>query len=739
LTRLFKIWDRHGDRTVRQVEENSIVQRGSEGQTPREPTSPAGLPEKAAAVEIKPVPFRLDRRDRRWKSSAPLKWVILIALGFILILLCASAWFVFTARQVAIRIEPEPDRISIRGGLAAPSIGPYFLLRPGEYILQADKACFRSLEKRFTVTDAKSQQLSFPMTQLPGRLSVQAHRSDHPSLQLEGALVWIDGKEVGRTPISELEVMAGRRDIEVRAENYQVFHTELEIEGCAAVQALDLALAPGWSEVTIHSDPEGALVRIDGKNVGTTPLKIELLMGAHDLEVSADGFKAWRTHLAVTANQPQVLETVRLQPADPAMAGLTVRTEPAGAHVMVGDRFAGQTPLELTLAPDTTHMIHISKAGYEKTARSVKLRSDDSKTLTVTLKPQLGVIHLKVEPPDAEIRVDGKSMGVAPRQLQLVAVEHQLEIVKEGYQTHRTRITPQPGFEQEIKVSLNKLAALEKTAAAIITADNGYQLRLIPVQGFTMGSSRREQGRRSNETLRSIELRRPFYMGVREVTNKEFRQFLAAHHSGTFNGVSLNGDEFAVVQVTWEQAALFCNWLSARASLPPAYVIRGESPVPVEPMGTGYRLPTETEWEYCARFNNAQDPLKYSWGNMFPPPTLAGNFADVSAKDLLASYLEGYNDGYPVTAPPAKFKVNALGLYDLGGNAAEWCHDYYAIYSYEAGKVYTDPMGPEHGQHHVIKGSSWKSAGIGDLRLAFRDYSNGKRPDLGFRICRYLN
>jgi formylglycine-generating enzyme required for sulfatase activity len=106
---------------------------------------------------------------------------------------------------------------------------------------------------------------------------------------------------------------------------------------------------------------------------------------------------------------------------------------------------------------------------------------------------------------------------------------------------------------------------------------------------------------------------------------------------------------------------------------------------------------------------------------------------------LLSSYLETYNDGYAIAAPPAKFKANALGLHDLGGNAAEWCHDYYSILPYSAGKIYVDPMGPNQGKHRVIKGSSWKHASISELRGAYRDYSNSKRSDLGFRICRYLN
>jgi formylglycine-generating enzyme required for sulfatase activity len=104
---------------------------------------------------------------------------------------------------------------------------------------------------------------------------------------------------------------------------------------------------------------------------------------------------------------------------------------------------------------------------------------------------------------------------------------------------------------------------------------------------------------------------------------------------------------------------------------------------------------------------------------------------------LLNSYLATYNDGYAVAAPPAKFKAGSLGLYDFGGNVAEWCHDYYSIYSYDAKKVYIDPIGPATGKHHVVKGSSWRDASISALRLAHRDYNNSKRDDLGFRICRY--
>jgi formylglycine-generating enzyme required for sulfatase activity len=226
-------------------------------------------------------------------------------------------------------------------------------------------------------------------------------------------------------------------------------------------------------------------------------------------------------------------------------------------------------------------------------------------------------------------------------------------------------------------------------------------------------------------------------MGTREITNKEFREYLSTHNSGAFKTQTLNRSDQPVAQVTWKQAAFFCNWLSKKEGLSPAYTQKGENIVATEPLTTGYRLPTEAEWEYCARFAHSGAPLKYPWGNHYPPTNKTVNIADVSAKDILSATLDRYNDGYPVSSPSGGFSSNDLGLYDLGGNVAEWCHDYYSIISYSTQKAYLDPTGPKEGKHRIVRGSSWRHAGISALRSAYRDYSNGKRADLGFRICRY--
>ena len=155
------------------------------------------------------------------------------------------------------------------------------------------------------------------------------------------------------------------------------------------------------------------------------------------------------------------------------------------------------------------------------------------------------------------------------------------------------------------------------------------------------------------------------------------------------------------------------------------------------PMTTGYRLPTEAEWAWAARYGAGEKPLKYPWGDALPVAAKSGNYGDASASGLLPGALPDYNDGFPATAPADSFQPNARGLQNLGGNVAEWVHDLYAIRMGGAATVERDPLGPAEGEFHVIRGSSWMHSTVTELRLTFRDYGKEKRPDVGFRIARY--
>ncbi|MFC1832034.1 formylglycine-generating enzyme family protein, partial [Thermodesulfobacteriota bacterium] len=253
---------------------------------------------------------------------------------------------------------------------------------------------------------------------------------------------------------------------------------------------------------------------------------------------------------------------------------------------------------------------------------------------------------------------------------------------------------------------------------------------------FMMGAPRREPGRRANERQRQVTLKQPFLIAEKLVTNGEYKKFEGSHSSGTFSGHSLDGQDQPVVDVTWNQAVAYLNWLSQQEDLEPFYQKQGDGYVTVSPPTNGYRLPTEAEWAFIARQAGDQEIQRYPWSGGFPPRSVVANLGDESARTILPRVIQGYNDTFPVTSPVGHFPANRAGLYDIGGNASEWCHDYYSAYTGRLTED-TDPLGPPVGTHRVIRGSNWRDATLAETRLSYRAYHKEARNNVGFRIARY--
>jgi formylglycine-generating enzyme required for sulfatase activity len=628
---------------------------------------------------------------------------------------------------VHIEVRPEADRISVRGGLFRIDLGDRFLLRPGDYTVVAEKEGYRILQHPIEVRDVDNETFRLTLERLPGLLVVTTG-------EVTGAEVFVDGEKVGETPLAGVEVAEGRHAIRVVAKKHLPYTHDLQVEGGGVESLLEVELEPAWANVSLDSEPGGAVLFVDGEEVGPAPLTIALGAGSRRLELRLPGRKTWRKTLFVEANRPVSLGVVALGPAD---GRLRLSSIPAGAGVTVDGRFRGYTPLEVSVASGKGHRVRLSKLGFKSAIRKVRLDPDQEQALSVKLVAQQGEIRIATRPDGASLYIDGIPRGDANQDVVLPAVAHVLEVRKDGYETYRTRVTPRPGFPQALRVRLLSLdEAQTADLKSRIVTPAGQEMVLVTGGRFSTGAERREQGRRANEVVRSIELERPFYISTREVTNAEFRAFAGSHSSGIFDRYSLDPDEHPVANVSWAQAARYCNWLSERESLPPVYVVGPGGMVSSEPISTGYRLPTEAEWVWVARYDGDEGGHKYPWGPKMPPPMDSGNFADTSAAQMLPLVIERYHDGYAVSSPVGSFRANRLGIYDLGGNVAEWMHDFYAI-APGSEETVVDPVGPVQGKYHVIRGSSWQTSAISGLRLAYRDYGDEPRGDLGFRVARY--
>ena len=678
--------------------------------------------------------------------------VMAIGGGLAVALLALVLWFLWAGRSVEVVTQPAADATHLEGAFPSLRTGSRHFVRPGKYELVAERKGYEILRRPVTVSDATGQRLVFELQKLPGRLRVEVPVA---------AQVAIDGKPAGAAP-GEFKLRPGKHVVAVSADRHLPFQSEVTIEGEDRQQVLQAKLVPAWAMLEVLSEPSGAEVRIGGRVSGVTPLKIELGAGSHSVELRQAGFKDWVSDVQIVANQPQTLGPVRLGLPD---ARLVLRSTPAGASVSVGGAYRGRTPVEIEVRPEVSLPIVLAKDGYESATSSVTLAPGEKRAIDLALTAILGEVTVQGTPSDAEVLAEGRSLGRMGQTFRLPAASQQIEVRAPGYRSHRVAITPRPGLPQVIEVRLDAerggnaapavaaagavagAAAANGEAASPVTAPqgplgpvirtkSGQELKLVPAGTFTMGSPRRESGRRANESQRSVELRRRFYLATREVTNAEFRMFKPDHRSGYVGQNTLERDKQPVVAVSWQQAAAYCNWLSKQEGLPAAYENQGGRLVAVQPMNTGYRLPTEAEWEWTARANRDGSLRKYPWGDALPVPPGAGNFGDQTAQPLLQTILDGYDDGNPVAAPVGSFAPNALGFFDLGGNVAEWTSDVYTVQPPTSAAA-VDPLAAGDGKLYVIRGSSWRHATVTELRLAFRDYGEGGRDDLGLRIARY--
>jgi len=253
-----------------------------------------------------------------------------------------------------------------------------------------------------------------------------------------------------------------------------------------------------------------------------------------------------------------------------------------------------------------------------------------------------------------------------------------------------------------------------------IIKDIIHNMMLIENGAFDMGSI---SGDEDEEPVRKVKVS-SFYMSKHEVTQKQWMSIMENNPSHFHDRA-----DCPVENISWYDAILFCNKLSASAGFTPYYIIDSSRAdagnlnfydhikwlVKYDSLANGFRLPTEAEWEYAA---SAPSNSLFAGSNL--PGKVAWTLENSDAK----------------TRPVGQKLPNKNNLYDMSGNVWEWCWDWYDYHYYEKSED-INPMGPLKGRLKVIRGGSWLAHSI-HARVANRERDGADNANYftGLRLVR---
>jgi formylglycine-generating enzyme required for sulfatase activity len=573
-------------------------------------------------------------------------------------------------------------------------------------------------QRRSLTPDERGRAVDVTLEPLPARLRVTTNHG-------EARTRWsLDGAVHSIGPALELELEAGTYRVAAKHPWFVPAEQSFEVARGEVYDAV-LEPAPVAGRLSLASTPVPATVSINGAVVGETSITLDRPGGRYLIRLEATDRAVLEDEVEVTHTFPEVDRIYALRPLP---AHLTFSVAPAGGELLVdGRRVAPSETLRVDARAD--HTVTYFVDGYRGARETVNLAPNEIRQVNLRLQPMLGTVEIHAAP-DARILVDGRERGTGRATVELTAVPHKVVLEKPGYRSVTRTVTPRDGGRIVIRETLlTEAAARRAEAPRSYTNSVGIELVLFEPGPFTMGAPRHERGQRANEFERRIDLRQPFYAAKHEVTNAQYAK-LGGPGGGVPNAPATG--------MSWEDAAAFANRLSAAEGYAPFYRMAGGRVRGVDPKSDGYRLLTEAEWEWLARAAGKPAQTVFPWGDSDTIPRGAGNIADEQANGIAPVFVPNYNDGYARIAPVGTFPAEASGLFDLAGNASEWVHDFHSLDPPDARTVAVDPLGPEFGDAHAIKGSSWRSGTRTTLRAAWRDGLSGSRDDVGFRIGRYL-
>ena len=523
-------------------------------------------------------------------------------------------------------------------------------------------------EAGMVTVDQPRKELQFALRPAFGSVTVTSTPS--------GALVFLDEKQVGQTPLTLDRIASGSHSLRLQAPQYAVERRNVSVaDGQTANVAVTLAAR--FAEITVQA-PQGAVVTVDGDRKGSGTLSWRQSEGLCDIVVSMAGHRDARRQLEVVAGRAQ---TVQLTP-QPIYGSASVDSDLMDAEIWIDGKQYGVTPNVVERLLVGSHTLVLKKSGYADLQQQFSVEEGKEASLSVKL-PAGRSVQFTSEKPGMQIIVDGKKLGTTPLTA-VVGIGHHSVSAMRGGDIIDVR-------DLDITSAGAPLTMAFRDFNHTFTV-NGVQFTMVEVGGgtFTMGATS-EQGSDAwdEETPAHQVTLSDYYIGQTEVTQALWEAVMGSNPSDH------RGDNLPVEQVSWDDCQVFIQELNQLT-------------------GKQFRLPTEAEWEYAARGGRKSRGYKYAGGN---------NIDSVA-------WCDG-NSGNE-THPVATKQANELGIYDMSGNVLEWCSDWCGDYTSSS---QSDPQGPSSGLYRVIRGGCYYNFAR-NCRVSYRisntlDYRSGY---LGLRL-----
>lgn len=519
--------------------------------------------------------------------------------------------------------------------------------------------------------------------------------------------------------IDNINLKKNSYSYEIISNNHLTYKSDFEIEKYTEELLIPVILKKIDKSLQISSNPNNAKVLLNNIELGVTPITINLDKSNNEIILKKQGYKDKKIKYSVDNNSRSEIK----YSLDEDENLISLSTVPTSASVFLDDEYVGITPIKFT--NPNKGVIKIKKYGY---LDNIINFSSQSNAINSILKKDMAEVQFDTNV-TSKIYLNGRYIGSTPLKTDIQKIKHSIRYEALGYRSIKETFEPLNDNLQIYKTLLTNKQASLIDSKENSTNSIGSKLILMNPGSITMGSPKRESRRDINEIERRVNISKHFFISKNLITHSEFKNYKK----------STKASNLPINNISWIDAAKFCNWLSKKEGLEQFYIIKNDILIYYNTKSNGYRLPTEAEWEYAAKSNNPmQGDLIYSWGSDRQITKLVGNIADQSTEGILTNFVADYDDGFVERSPVGSFRSNQNGLNDITGNLSEWVNDFYETKIIDPSKIFTDYIGPTVGTTHVIKGSNHYSSTSLQLGLSYRTYGNGPNELVGFRVARWI-